>query len=275
MAAHAAGLVGIEALLVSPPGLPYHAPTLELLIGSLQIALEPAPALPAFYYHYLDLYGDSFKMKDLLEAARDSGRLSTLVGCKFAGAAISQVDVLEASQVEPSRFATFGNHGLEPPASKRRPPEHAPTRRPRASQEVGRSRPRSLRSDGGQVCRDGVPPAGAAWPHHPHVGGRADPQRVCRHRGAATCGAPLRAARRRLHRRLACFPCLTPTGPPPRPAGERHRGVHQGLRAARELARDRGCIQRPGCQLSGQFRGRTSPAASAHGLDPLCRPALH
>jgi len=106
MATHAVGLTGIDSLLVSPPGLPYQAPNLDLLIEALAIALEPAPKLPAFYYHYQDLYGDSFKMKDLFHAAQ-AGRLPTLVGAKFAGAGINLVDVMESSQIDPSRFGNF------------------------------------------------------------------------------------------------------------------------------------------------------------------------
>ena len=110
MATHAVGLAGIDSLLVSPPGLPYHAPNLDLLIDALAIALEPAPALPAFYYHYQDLYGDTFKMKDLFYAAQ-AGRLPTLVGAKFAGAGINLVDVMEVATL----------HQQPPPPPSRRP----------------------------------------------------------------------------------------------------------------------------------------------------------
>jgi N-acetylneuraminate lyase len=106
LAAHATTLDGVDALLISPPGLPYHATSLDTLIDSLAIALEPAPTIPCFYYHYLDLYGDAFKMVELFEAAK-KGRLPTLVGAKFAGSGISLVDVAQASAFDPARFGTL------------------------------------------------------------------------------------------------------------------------------------------------------------------------
>ena len=104
LAAHAATLSGIDAILMTPPGLPYHAPTLDDLVKSVKFALEPAPAMPAFYYHYPDVYGDTVSAAAFLRAA--AREIPTLVGIKMAGT-IAPTDLVAAAAVNATRFAVI------------------------------------------------------------------------------------------------------------------------------------------------------------------------
>ena len=99
LAAHAEALK-VEAVLVAPPMLPFRAPTLDLLVETLGHILAAAPTRPAVYYHYPQLYGDTFAAKDMLESG-----LPTLVGIKCAGE-ISHTELMEAATA-PGDFAVI------------------------------------------------------------------------------------------------------------------------------------------------------------------------
>jgi len=119
LAAHAEALK-VDAVLIAPPMLPFRAPTLDLLVETLGHVLSAAPSRPAVYYHYPQLYGDTFAAKDMLLAG-----LPTLVGIKCAGE-ISHTELMEAATA-PGDFAviTTADKTVDAVAFARRMLEHS------------------------------------------------------------------------------------------------------------------------------------------------------
>lgn len=83
--AHRLAIVAAElkydGVLVSAPSL-FVAPTVELQVESVVAALAGV-GLPAFYYRYVPLYGDSFDAVELMRALK--ARLPNIVGIKVSG----------------------------------------------------------------------------------------------------------------------------------------------------------------------------------------------